>query len=1258
MSGDLDFRILGPLEVRAAGVPLPLRHGRQRLLLAVLLLSANEVVPSERLIDELWPEGRPETAATVLHGHVSALRKLLGRERLVTRPPGYLLQLADDEVDLARFERLRLEARARTEAQERAELLEQALALWRGEPLADVPCEGSLQAEVRRLEELRLVALEDRVDADLARGRHAELVSELERLVDVHPLRERARAQLMLALYRAGRQAEALQAYANARRTLVEEIGIEPGSALKELERQILAQDSRLALAPDEQEAPAAPGSAPAPAMRTGARKRVTVLFAAIAPPAADGGVDPEARGRFLSRAFDAARAVLERHGAQVERLPGDSLLAVFGIPRLHEDDALRAVRAAVELHGVVEAQVGIATGEVFVEPGAGGAVTGEPMTLAAQLRADAAPGEVVLCDDTLVLVRDAVLVERIDGERPSGAAAWRLRDVLAGAAGVARRLDAALVGRERELAELERALAHAFEDEIPHLFTLLGPAGIGKSRLAGELMTRVSGRAETLVGRCQPYGEGITYWPLAEIVRQLAPDDARAGLTKLVAEEPHSEAIVDRILDAIGASRSAVSTREEIFWAVRRLVEALARRRPLLLVFEDVHWAEPTFLDLVEYLADWARDLPLFLLCLARLELFEERETWAGGKLNATSMLLEVLSAEDSALLLSSRNAADDLDPSAREQIIGAAGGNPLFLEQMAAAARVEHAGSAFRRPATIDALLAARLDRLDASERLTIECAAVQGTEFWREAIIELLPDKEQPETDRALAALVTKELIRPSRSSETSRETFRFRHELIRQAAYDGASKAARAELHERLAEWLEATSAAPAELLGYHLEQAFRYRSELHDAAEGLQRLANRAGTHLGRGGLLALSRGDVPAAISLLERAEALASQDAEGHRTLVCALGAALAQAGELARSERVLIEARHGAEAAGDERTKARAVLELGFVRMLTSTETRQLLTAAEEALPIAKALADDNLLARALYALGLFYFSAMEFERSVKALEQARVHARAAADRGAEADIVFFLGASTYFGPAPAAKALPKWEQRIEQSRDSPALEAAASKTLGSLYGLRGEFDAGRTAIARALELYAETGMSIHQAGSTYALAELESWAGDAGAAERAVRPGYDAFAAMGGEGFRSGGAMYLARATYEQARYEEAERLNQVVKDLEDEQGAVHWRTLKAKLLARAGASEDAIALGREAVALAKNSDSLIWQARTLMDLAEAFSLLGYRQEAAGAAEEALQLHERKQNLPGAEQARAFLASVGATSYVEGA
>src|SRR5919108_392708 len=349
MSGELDFRILGPLEVRAADTPLPLRHGRQRLLLATLLLAANEVVASERLVEELWPEGGPETAATVLHGHVSALRKLLGRERVITRPPGYLLRLDEDELDLARFEKLRAQARATPDAGARAQLLEQALALWRGEPLADVPYEGSPAAEVKRLDELRLATLEDRIDADLARGRHAELVPEVERLIDEHPLRERPRAQLMLALYRSGRQAEALQAYSNARRTLVEEIGIEPGPALKELERQILAQDPGLVLPPEQADAPAA--VAPPASTRRAARKRVTVLLAAIAPQAdRDGARDPEALERFLARSADSARLVLERHGAQVERVMGDSLLAVFGIPRLHDDDALRAVRAAAEL--------------------------------------------------------------------------------------------------------------------------------------------------------------------------------------------------------------------------------------------------------------------------------------------------------------------------------------------------------------------------------------------------------------------------------------------------------------------------------------------------------------------------------------------------------------------------------------------------------------------------------------------------------------------------------------------------------------------------------------------------------------------------------------------------------------------------------------------------------------------------------------------------------------------------------------------
>jgi DNA-binding SARP family transcriptional activator len=1241
MSGELDFRILGPLEVRAAGAPLPLRHGRQRLLLATLLLAANEVVASERLVEELWPGGGPETAATVLHGHVSALRKLLGRERVITRPPGYLLRLDEDELDLARFEKLRAQARATTNVEERAELLEQALALWRGEPLADVPYEGAPAAETRRLEELRLATLEDRLDADLAGGRHAELVAELERLIDEHPLRERPRAQLMLALYRSGRQAEALQAYSNARRTLVDEIGIEPGPALRELERQILDQDPRLLLAPEEADAPVAP---PAPAV-SAVRKRVTVLVAAIAPPpAADSARDPEALARFLAASFESARPVFERHGAHVERVLDDSLLAVFGIPRLHDDDALRAVRAAAELRGLIDVHVGIATGEVLLNHDT---VTGAPLALAGRLRAIAALDEIVLSEDTLALVRDAVVVDPIDGEPSPGQPAWRLREVHPGVAGVARQLDAPLIGRERELAELERALERAFTAEIPQLFTLLGAAGIGKSRLAAELMSGASGA--TLLGRCQPYGEGITYWPLAEIIGQLVPGDRAAGLTKLVVGERHAETIVERLLDAVGAGRTGVSTREEIFWAVGRFVDALARRRPLLLVFEDVHWAEPTFLDLVEYLAGRAREIPLFLLCIARLELLEERESWAGGKPNASSMLLEELSSADSELLLTSHAAADDLDAAAREQIVRAAGGNPLFLEQMAAAALAEGSGTALRRPATIDALLAARLDRLGPLEREAIECAAVQGAEFWAEALRELLPDEASSQTDRTLSALVSKELIRPSRPGAEGHETFRFKHELIRQAAYEGATKAARADLHERLADWLEATDAAPGELLGYHLEQAFRYGSELQYPGANLQRLAVRAGAHLGRSGLVAFSRGDVPAAINLLERAITLAAPDAGERTAFLYGLGAALAEAGELTRGEAMLVEACDRAETTGDDGTKARAILELGSVRMMMTTETRRLLTAAEESYPIAQALADDQVLAKALYALGLYHFTAMEFGKAVETLEKARTHAHAAGDGRGEADILFFLGASTYFGPSPAAAALPQWERLVEESRASPALEAASQHTLGSLYGLRGQFDAGRAAIGRALELYAELGMSLHEAGSTYSLAELESWAGNPDAAERAVRPGYDTFAEMGGDAFRSGGANYLARAAYDQGRYEDAEGFNKIVKDLEDEQGAVYWRTVATKLFARRGAADEAIAVGREAVALAKKSDSLIWQGRTLMDLAEAFFLLGYPREAAEAAEEALQLHERKQNLPGAEQARAFLSAL---------
>jgi DNA-binding SARP family transcriptional activator/tetratricopeptide (TPR) repeat protein len=1238
MGAVYDFRLLGPLEVDSAEGPVALRQGKQRILLAALLLSAKEVVSTQRLVDELWPGGPPPSAATVVHGHVSALRKLLGSDRLETRPPGYLLRAADEEIDRVRFERLLASARSEIDPRLRAERLRQALTLWRGSVLADVPCEGSLQTEIRRLEDLRLVVVEDWLEAELACGRHLQIVPELARLVADEPLRERPRAQLMLALYRSGRNSEALQVYADGRRLLVEEVGIEPGAPLKELERRILAQDPELALGPVEPKSLDAgvPGRRE---IAAGTRKRVTVLLAMVVEPV-DADDDPESLAQALARAFELARPVLDGYAVRLQRSSDASLFAIFGIPELHEDDALRAARAGTELSGLLGIRVGIATGEVFVD--SGGVVTGRPLAAASRLADVAAAGEIVIDVETLSLVRDAAVVERIALDEP----AWRVRELLPGAAGVARRLDAALIGRERELEELERTLERAFRDAIPQLVTLFGPAGIGKTRLAGELMAHVPSEGQILVGRCQPYGHGITYWPLAEMVAELVPEGPRSGLLDLIAGDPGAETIVDRVLDVVG-ERAEVSTREEIFWSVRRLVEVVAEKRPLLLVFEDVHWAEPTMLDLIEHLADWVREGRLFLLCLARIELLDTRPTWSGGKVNARSVLLEPLSSEQSAQLLANQDGAGELGADARAEIVRVAGGNPFFVEELTRSAR-PRTGAARSLSPTISALLAARLDRLTPLERAAIECAAIQGAEFWREAVTDLMPTDSQPELGRAFDALVAKDLIRTARSPSTAREAFCFRHELVRQVAYDGATKSTRARLHERLADWLEAGDAAPDELLGYHLEQAHRYRSDLvHD--DGNRLLGARAAGLLGSGGRLAFARGDVAAAVNLLERAAALTAPTDAGHADTRYALGAALVEAGDLSRAEAVLSEAR-AAAAGGELAVCALAKVELGFVAAMRLPDGYGLLRqAGEEALAVGEALEDDHVQARALYALAQVHQNDVHFAKAQAAHERGLPHARVAGDRRAEAASLYFLGACTFYGPTPAVEAVRTWEQHIEESRSSPMLQAAASAGLGPAYALRARFEEARAAISHAIDLYEQMGMALHGAGTTYGLAEVELLAGDPAAAEAAVRPGYDAFTEIGEKSFRSGGAVHLARAIFAQGRYDEVEHFVEVMRTEGGPQEELEWRAIRAKLLARSGAGDEALRLAHEAVELSRRGDGALHKPRFLTDLAEVQLLLGHTRNAIVAIEEALRLHELKQNRPGADHARGLLASV---------
>src|SRR6266540_2748892 len=378
-------------------------------------------------------------------------------------------------------------------------------------------------------------------------------------------------------------------------------------------------------------------------------RKTVTVLFCDVTGSTALGErLDPEATRKLMARYFEQARTILERHGASVEKFIGDAVMAVFGIPQVHEDDALRAARAALELRDAVdelELRIGVNTGEVVTGSGET-LVTGDAVNVAARLEQAAQPGEVLIGEPTYRLVRDAVEAEPVEPLAAKGKteplAAYRLLAVREGADSFARRLDAPLVGRARELRLLREALGRAIEERSSHLFTLLGTAGVGKSRLAQELVDGVGDGATILTGRCLPYGEGITYWPLIEMFRTLG---AGTDVAQLLEGVENARTIVNGAFGAIGIVEGGAVDPEETFWSVRKLFEALAREQPLVVLLDDLHWGEPTFLDLVEHVADWSRDAPILLLCLARAELLDARPSWGGGKHNATSLLLEPLS-------------------------------------------------------------------------------------------------------------------------------------------------------------------------------------------------------------------------------------------------------------------------------------------------------------------------------------------------------------------------------------------------------------------------------------------------------------------------------------------------------------------------------------------------------------------------------------------------------------------------------------
>jgi DNA-binding SARP family transcriptional activator len=1198
----MEFRILGPLEVIDGERVVPLPRRKHRALLALLLLHAREVVSGDRLLEDLWGGRPPPTAKDALQNYVSHLRSSLGADIIVTRAPGYLLDVGAEQIDVGRFEALVARASAASDDAARAATLREALALWRGLPLADLIEEPFTLVEQPVLLDRRLTAYEDLIDAELALGRHARVLGEIEALVKEHPYDERLSAQLLLALYRVGRPADALEAFAGARQAL-DELGLVPGPELRALQRDILNHDPALLL------------PRRAPSARAPTRKTVTVLFAGLREaPALDGDVDPERVRLLADRVFGETSAAVERHGGRAERLADGSTMAVFGVPEAHEDDALRAVRAAVEIRESLlalrlEARLGLSTGEVLVaDPAEGGTlVAGTPVSVARQLEQAAPAAEILLGAQTLRLVRTAVSAEPLAeaGRMP----VFRLLRLVAGAPAFERHLDAPLVGRQRELADLRRAFDEVQAGRCCRVVTILGEAGIGKTRLADALREDVRDSALVLLGRCLSYGETATYLPLRDAVEQAGSD-------------------LTTVLGGAG------STGEEHL-NIRRYLELLAAARPVVLVLEDVHWAGPSLLDLVEYLGEHSAGAPILVLCLARPELLEARPGWAA------SLTLAPLPDEQIVTLLA--QLAGDAEPRLGSRIAELAEGNPLYAEQLLA--YVGEGGSLESVPPTVEALLASRLDRLDPGERAVLQRAAVIGREFTQEAVTALAA-REAAAVGGDLAALIRKKLV-----LRAGRESLRFQHALIRDVAYASLPKAERAELHERLADRLESDPAGSDELVGYHLEHAFRYASELGTADGRGRRLAADAGKRLGAAGLGAWKRGDTPAAANLLGRATALLPEPDPFRLALLCELGVALRGGGELHEAEAVLADAAETAAVAGDRRSELRARLELANVRLLRDPGGRagELLAAARAAIPVLEALDDDRSLSRA-WRLVAYVEGAMScrYAASVEAAERALDHCRRSG--WSTAACLGDLTAALYHGPTPAREGVRRCRALLKGA--DVGGEANVLVHLGGLEAMHGRFDEARRLVERSQGLYEDIGQSaLAHANCGGIRGQIELLAGETAAAEQALRDSYDALESIGDRAYLATRAAQLADAVYAGGRHDEAERWTRIAKDggsADDVPTQILWRGVRAKLLALAGEPAEAQALAEEALRLAAATDALNQRANVALDLAEVLRLAGRKEDAATAAGQALELFDQKGNTAAAARVRSLIAS----------
>ena len=953
-------------------------------------------------------------------------------------------------------------------------------------------------------------------------------------------------------------------------------------------------------------------------------RKLATVLFVDIVGSSQlVTGSDPEIVRRRVTQFFERVSHCVEIHGGIVEKFAGDAVLAAFGIPQAHEDDAERAARAGLAMRDAVrelgfEARIGIEAGEVVVDQSDSTFATGEAVNLAARLQQVAKPGEILVGPTAHRLSRGRLLAEDAGPLELKGMGAalraWRVMSVLDTARP---QVSAPMVGRGSELELLENTFARTLRDGRAHLFTIYGEPGVGKSRLAREFVDSVDG-ASVLTGRCLPYGEGITYWPLAEMIKAatgIADDEPLDEAFEKLRACCEDDAVADLIglaaglLDAVEGDRSP----EEIAWAAREVMSTLGDAQPLVLFFEDIHWAEEPMLDLIEHLADWVR-APLLILCLARPELLDVRAGWGGGRVRSTAIELEPLSEAESEELVEALVADLEEPLPLPKSLLDRTEGNPLFVEETIR--MLVEGGDSERVPDTLQAMIAARIDHLAPDAKTLLQKAAVVGRVFWQGAIEHLAPGIE---IEPLLDDLLLREFIlREPRSSISGERAFRFKHMLIREVAYAGLSKQSRAQQHRRFAEWLkERAGEELLEIRAHHLDHAALLVTELEGSPP--DDLAGEAAAALTTAGKRALAREQYKTARKLLVRAVEL-------EPTLERRYYAARAvwRLGDLTAIGVEMEKVRSEAVATGDARMEALALTTLGDAVLRQTGDTVRAQELIDRALELQGEETDadahfESLLVRV--GIGIARGSMAE---GLPYIEQAFTVALAAGRKDLQT-----IAAQALAQAHIVRLELDKAERLIDKALElagesgSPRARGSAHLTLGWLLRMRYDYDGAEAAYSVARESFGEIGHATLLAASLSRLADVAFQRGEPQQAEKLTREAIRLLAPLGQHGELAEAQADLAVALAEQGKVDEAERFIAEAEESGQATEPSHRHSLTAALAAvrlAQGREDEAEELYREAVEIAKEMDFLALEAEAVKKLAQFLVDRGRREDAA--------------------------------------